>query len=215
MASGQLASFRLPTSVQRYYESDFWSTYYFADATALATQTNVELFKTQIGAQGQGFPTSLSISETNMSEPGRIPSGLAFTTYQVALEPKYDNNYGVVRADMLNLAFYMVPQWSFLNTTVDIAPTALIGQGGGIFGATADTGAADGGSGGSRFIFNNGAGGTWVYHQLPVLLPANTTFSIKLLFGRSAAAVDGGPGNSNLLIRAHMLGVATSAVPEG
>jgi hypothetical protein len=92
---------------------------------------------------------------------------------------------------------------------------SLIGQGGGIFGATADTGAVEGGSGGSRFAFNNGAGSTWVNHELPVLLPANTSFALQIQFGTNAIAVDGGTNSSNLIIRSHLVGVATSAVPEG
>ncbi len=211
---GQMAGFRLPTNVKRYYEADLWSSYYFLNAAALAGLTR-DLFSVKQGGSGQGFPNPLSIAETNMAEAGRIASGLAYTVRQVAIEPLYDDSYPVVGADLRNLLNNAVPIWKFLNTTVEIATVSLIGQGGGIFGSTADTGAVEGGSGGSRIALNNGAGSTWVYHELPVLLPANTTFSLQIAFGDSAIAVDGGSNNSNFIIRAHLVGVATSAVPEG
>ena len=211
---GQQAGMRLPTEVRRYYEGDLWSTFLRADAAALADQ-NWAFFSTPIGQTGQGFGVPMSISETNMEEAGRIASGLAYTVRQVAIEPNYDDNFEVVRADISALQTFCVPVWKFLNTEVEIAPVALIGQGGGIFGSTADTGAAEGGSGGSRIILNNGAGQTWIYHELPVLLPANTTFSLRLKFGSTAPVVDGGTNNSDLITRAHLIGVVTSAVPQG
>lgn len=211
---GQIAQMKLPTNVKRYYEGDLWSTYYFANGATVAGLTR-ELFKTPTGTQGQGYPAVLAIDATNMSEGGRIASGLAYTVRQVAIEPRYDDCYAVCGADLRMLQGYCVPTWKFLNVFVEVAPVSLIGQGGGIFGSTADTGANEGGAGGTRFFANNGAGQTWVYHELPVLLPANTTFSLNLVFGTSAPAVDGGINNSNLLVRAHLIGVATSAVAEG
>jgi len=211
---GQMAGFRLPTNVKRYYEADLWSSYYFLNGAVLAGLTR-DLFSTKQGGTGQGWPNPMSIAETNMAEAGRIASGLAYTVRQVAVEPLYDDSWAVVGADLRNLLNNCVPIWKFLNTTVEIATVSLIGQGGGIFGSTADTGAVEGGSGGSRIALNNGAGSTWVYHELPVLLPANTSFSLQLSFGDSAIAVDGGINSSNLVIRTHLVGVATSAVPEG
>lgn len=211
---GQQAGMRLPTEVKRYYEGDLWSTHAFADGAALANQT-FEVFTTQRGQQGQGFAAALSIAETSMREGGRIAAGLAYTVRQVAVEPSYNDNWAIVRAELQNLANYLVPIWSFLNTEIEISTASLIGQGGGIFGSTADTGAADGGAGGSRIALNMGAGQTWVYHELPVLLPANTTFSVLLRFGSGALVVDGGTNNSTLRIRVHLIGVATSAIPQG
>jgi len=150
-----------------------------------------------------------------MEEGGRIASGLAYTVRQVAIEPIYDDVWPVVHADIKNLQYSCVPTWRFLNTEVEISPVALIGQGGGIFGTSADTGAADGGLGGSRIALNNGAGQTWIYYELPVLLPANTTFSLRLRFGANAVVIDGGRNTSNLIVRGHLIGVITSAVPQG
>lgn len=214
---GQAAGFRLPTEVKRYYEGDLWSSYFFADTAATANTDN-PLFSTAIGNSGAGFPVAwgpMSISETNMEENGRIASGLAYTVRQIAIEPHYDDNRAVIGADLRNLQFFCVPIWKFLNTEVPVAPVSMIGQGGGIFGSTADTGAAEGGLGGSRVALNNGAGQTFVYYELPVLLPANTTFSLRLRFGSNATVIDGGLGASDFIVRAHLLGVITSAVPQG
>lgn len=213
---GQKAGFRLPTNVQRYYEADLWASYYFVNAAALSG-INRDLYAAQVGGAGAGYPagTTLSISATNMVEQSRIASGLAYTVRQVAIELLYDDNYPVVGADLRNVLNNCAPVWRFLNTTVEISTVSLIGQGGGIFGTTADTGAVEGGLGGSRIALNNGAGSTWVYHELPVLLPANTTFALQLQFGTLASAVDGGTNSSDLIIRSHLVGVATSAVPEG
>jgi hypothetical protein len=215
MAYGQQAGMRLPTEVKRYYEGDLWSTHFFADAAPLASLIR-PLYSVAIGGTGQGFgAVSLDIAHTNMEEAGRIASGLAYTVRQVGIECCYDDNWGICRADLQNVRFYCVPTWKFLNTEVPIAPVSLIGEGGGIFGSTADTGGAEGGLGGSRMVLNNGAGQTWCYYELPVLLPANTTFSLRLMFGALATVVDGGLNNSDLLIRAHLIGVVTSAVPQG
>lgn len=214
MAFGQMAGMKLPTAIKRYYEGDLWSAYFFADATALANQ-GVRLFTTPRNQQGQGFATPLSISETDMDEGGRIANGLAFTVRQIAIELSYDDNWPVVRADLQNVQYYCVPTWKFLNAEIHVAPVQLIGQGGGIFGSTADTGAAEGGAGGSRIALNNGLAQTWVYYELPVLLQAGVTFALALNFGSAAAAVDGGRNDSDLIIRGHLVGVATSAVPTG
>ena len=210
----QQAPMRLPTELKRYYEGDLWSTFYFANAAATASTSN-RLFSTPIGQQGQGFPAQLSQAETNLREAGRVPSGFAFTVRSLAIEPKYDDNFGIVRADLLNIQFYSVLSWSFLNTDIEVAPIQLIGAGGGIFGSTADTGAAEGGLGGSRTILNNGAGQVWNYSSLAVLLPANTTFNMILGFGTNATVIDGGSSNANLLARLHLLGMTTTAIPVG
>lgn len=214
MAFGQQAGMKLPTNVRRYYEGDLWSAYRFADATALADLTR-DVFTVATGGTSQGWTAPLSIAETNMAEAGRIANGLAYTVRQVAIDPYYVDSYPLVGADLRNLLNNLVPIWKFLNTEIEISSVSLIGAGGGIFGTTADTGAAEGGSGGSRIALNNGAATTWVYHELPVLLPAGTSFTLRFRFGSNAIAVDGGTNNSALAVRAHLVGVATSAVPEG
>lgn len=210
---GQQAGLRLPTEITRYYEGAMWSSYYFADAAVLAG-TEQDLFSDKTGSSGGNFPNPLSIAETNMKESGRIANGLAFTVRQIALEPRYVDNYPMVRAEIANIQKNCIIQWFFLNSFIDVAPGNLIGQGGGIFGSTSDTGAADG-LGGSRVVLNNGAGQTWIYHELPVLLPAGQSFTVKYKWGTGATVVDGGANNSALALRTSLIGIATSAIAEG
>lgn len=211
---GQQAKMVLPKDLKRYYEGAFWSSFFFADTTALA-DVKADYFVTPEGQQGQGFGASLSKAETNMQESGRIPTGLALTCRSIACEPFYQNNNPMVHADLKNLQSHSVLTWKMLNTEIDIAPISLIGQGGGIFGSTADTGAVEGGAGGSRVIINNGSGQVWTYELLHVLLPSSTTFRVTQKFGSNAAAVDGGINNADLIVRLSLLGMVTTAVPVG
>jgi hypothetical protein len=211
---GQQAKMVLPKDLKRFYEGDFWSSFFFADTTALA-DVQAGYFVTPEGQQGQGFGASLSKAETNMQESGRIPTGLALTVRSLAVEPFYQDNTPLCHADLKNLQSHSVIQWKMLNTEIDVAPVSLIGQGGGIFGSTADTGAAEGGSGGSRILLNNGSGQVWTYETLHILLPSSTTFRVVQKFGTNALAVDGGIGNADLIVRIHLLGMVTTAVPVG
>lgn len=213
MSYGQQAGMTVPTNVKRYYEADLWSSRFFAQGSATANGI-FDLYSSSIGSTATGFPAPLTIAETNMVESNRIATGLAFTVRQVAIEPMYDDATSVCQQDLRNVLNVFVPVWKFLNTDIEIAPVALIGQGGGVFGTTADTGAVEGTTG-SRIALNNGASSTWVYHELPVLLPANTNFRLQLRTGQFGQAVDGGAQDANMIIRGHCIGVATSAVPEG
>jgi hypothetical protein len=211
---GQQAKMVLPKDLKRYYEGAFWSSFFFADTTALA-DVKADYFVTPEGQQGQGFGASLSKAETNMQESGRIPTGLALTVRSVACSVFYQNNNPMVHCDLKNFQSHSVLTWKMLNTEIDIAPVELIGQGGGIFGSTADTGAVEGGAGGSRVILNNGSGQVWTYEQLHILLPSSTTFRITQKFGSNAAAVDGGINNADIVCRITLLGMITTAVPVG
>lgn len=210
---GQQAGLRLPTEITRYYEGALWSSYYFADGAALSG-TEQDLFSDKVGSQGGNFPNPLSLGETNLPESGRIANGLAFTVRQIALEPRYADNWPMPRAEIANIQKNCVVRWFFLNSFIDVAPGSLIGQGGGIFGSTADTGAACG-VGGSRTVLNSGAGQTWIYHELPVLLPAGQSFTVKYRWGTQATVVDGGRNDSALILRTLLIGIATSALAEG
>lgn len=213
MAFGQQAPMVLPKDLKRYYEGAFWSSFFYQDGAALADRAD-RLFVTPQGQQGQGFSSSLSKAETNMVESGRIPTGLALTVRAIALDPYYQTAVPMVYGMLKNLQAHALLEWSMLNTTIDVAPIALIGSGGGIYGSTADTGGVDG-TGGSREALNNGAGQVWSYDQLHILLPSSTTFSVVLRFGGDAQVVDGGPTNADLIVRCHLLGMVTTAVPVG
>jgi hypothetical protein len=217
------ASLELPKQLQRASESALWSAQNLGvTGTALANQANFKVYSTAAGNSGQGF-TPMTIAETNLKENGRIPSGAAYGVYGIAGQVYTINaNNGLatsppVATDLWNLTTNCVLQWDFLSTTIDICPLSLAGAGGGVFGSTADTGATEGtNASGSRVSLNNGAGQVWIYQFLPVLLPASTTFGIKLLFGGSAAPVNvNAEGGVSLVTRIVLLGTYRTALPVG
>ncbi len=209
-----LAPMQLPRAVVRIGEQAIWSTQQYADAAALANMESV-LFTTPINQTGQGFGGPLSLAETNVREASRIPGGFAYTVKALAIQPYYPASASALaRADVSNTIAHCVLVWAFLQTRIEIAPAWLVGSGGGVFGGTADTGAAEGG-GGSRILVNNGNGQVWIYGDHPVALPANATFNLNLAWGSAASAVDGGVANSALNERVVMLGTFESAIPIG
>jgi len=203
----------LPKVVRRVGEQAYWSSQRHLNAAAL-TQSEFRLFQTALGGTGGGFAVPLTLAETNIREPSRIPASYAYTVDAVSLHAYYQNNDPVVYEDLANVINQSVLSWFFTQTQFEIAPVVLIGAGGGVFGSTADTGAADGTSG-SRVALNNGAGQLWVYRQMPVLLPSSSTFTILHTFGVDAIAVDGGLTNANLIIRCSLLGRFQTAIAIG
>lgn len=209
-----LAPMQLPRSVVRIGEQAIWSTQQYADATALANVESI-LFSTPLNQTGQGFGAALSLAETNIRESSRIPGGFAYTVKGLAVQPYYPDGWPIVRADVANLINHCVLVWNFLQTRIEIAPVQLVGAGGGLYGDTADTGAAEGGLGGSRIMVNNGNGQVWIYGDHPVSLPSNATFNLNLSWGSAAVAVQGGTNNSAMNVRVVMLGTFESAIPIG
>lgn len=210
-----MAPMDIPRNVMRTGEQGLWSTFKYADNLALLARSDL-VFAVAMGGQGQGYATSLSIAETNMKENSRIAGAQAYDVYAIALQPYYvgdAGSYAIDGADLRNIDNNLVLFWRFLQTFIEIAPASLIGAGGGIFGSTADTGAAEGGAGGSRIALNHGAGQLWVYRQHPVLLPSNTTFNLLYAWGDYASAVDGGNAAQALGLRTVLLGRFQSAVP--
>lgn len=214
---GMAVPMEIPKAVVRVGEQAIWSAQRYPDTTALAN-TSARVFTTPRGQVGQGFSTALTIAETNLKEGGRIPGSLAYDVAAIAAQPYTGTGttagtlYPLVGADMRNLMSNCVLQWDFTQVLIDVAPVALIGQGGGIFGSTADTGAAEGGSGGTRTLLNNGAGSLWVYREFPIALPSNATFAILLTWGGSAIAVDGGTDGYALIVRIHLIGKFKAAI---
>lgn len=226
-AGGEAAAYaalELPKQLQRASETALWSAQNLgATGAVLANASNFKVFSTAAGNIGQGFTTALSIAETNLKENGRIPSGAAYGVYGIAGQI-YTVNASTATptapppaADLWNLTSNCILQWDFLSTTIDICPLSLAGAGGGVFGSTADTGGAYGGNpSGSSVSLNNGAGQVWIYQFLPVLLPASTTFGIKLLFGSNAANVDlNSIASQSLIARIVLLGTYRTALPVG
>jgi hypothetical protein len=220
---------QIPTNLFRFGEITLYSTHFFPHGTALANG-NFRIFTVPLGAQGQGYTTGLTKTETNLKEGGRIPSGQAYDVYGVATqilgatggtvtggtvtqcEPF--NERSSIR-DLQNIVNNGVLAWDFTQTTVDICPIMLAGAGGGVFGAVAQN-AAGAGSG----AMNNGNGGIWMYRKHPVALPGATTFAIVLQFGSRACPVEGFVTEETALaldvaIRVVLLGYYKSVIEIG
>jgi hypothetical protein len=206
-------SFDLPKNVYRFGEQTLWSTQFLA-AGAVANGS-FRLFTTPLGQVGQGFAGALSISETNLKEGGRIPSGIAFDCFGIAVQQIQStssadsNTFGaLVNTDntignLLNLQQNAVVVWDFTQTAVEVCPVMLAGAGGGAFGTLAASDTAAAAAKTQQGTVNNGAGSVWLYRKHPVALPGNSTFSIVLRFGSRASAV---PANSGLAVRVVLLG---------
>lgn len=214
VAGGGALSMQLPTAIVRLGEQALWSAQRYVDATALS-QTQARVFTVGLGNTGQGFAVGLTKAETSQKEASRVSNGQAFDIFAISCQTFYQDQFPIVGADVRNLVNNLVLSWDFNQAIIDIAPAALIGAGGGVYGDTADTGAADGGLGGSRTTLNNGPGTLWVYQTHPVMLAAGATFAVLLTWGVNATAVDGGTNNSSQIIRVHLLGRFKNAIAVG
>lgn len=213
-AGAQTASLVPQQDVVRVSEKALYSTYLYTAGQTLAGFQG-RFFSTQKGQVGQGFGQALSIAETNMREGGRIQSNEAFDIAAISLLPYYFDTTPIVYEDIANVLFQSALLWDFSTTTLEIAPCHLIGAGGGVFGATADTGAAEGTGGnasGSRIALTNGSGFLWIYRMVPMTLSAGTTFTVVQAFGDQAPVVFGGPNTSDLAVKISLLGKYQTAL---
>lgn len=206
VAGQQVATLQPQQDVVRVYEKALWSTYAYADATAVAGGS-YRLFATQKGQTGQGHSSQLRDVETNMREGGRMQSNEAFDCHGLASLPYTSDNTAVSYKDMHNTLFQSMLLWDFSSTKLEVATTYLIGAGGGIFGSTADTGDANG----NRHAFNNGTGAVWLY-RIAMILSAGTNFAIEQLWSAYASVIDGGATAYTLLFKVSMLGRFQSAI---
>ena len=215
-----------PSNLFRFGEITLYSTVALggAAATALANTSN-RLFATPLGQTGQGFPGALTVTETNLKEAGRIPSGQAYDVFGVAgqvmgwnqatdeIDVPFNTDgaagaavLGLV-ADLQNVINNGVLLWDFTQTQVFICPLMLAGAGGGAFGAIAQN--AAGASSGSM---GNGNGGIWMYRRHPVALPGNSTFAILVQFGSRASQLGAAIG---VAVRVVLLGYYKSVIELG
>lgn len=200
-SAGQLPSMPLdaPKQLFRYGEQSIWSSQCHLGAAAIANGT-FRIFTTQQGQVGQGFTLALSIAETNLKEGGRVPNGVAYDVFGIALQTLHSAQATDIAAgtqaspidtvveitDLTNVLANGIATWDFTQTSVDIAPLMLIGAGGGAFGAIGGgIGAGAAGAGN----WNNGAGSIWLYRKYPIALPGNTTFALVLRYGSRAPAI--------------------------
>ena len=203
-----------PTNLFRYGEITLYSTFNFAATTALANTSN-RLFSVALGSQGQGYTRALTITETNLKESGRIPSGQAYDVYGVATQVLGSDgtfqdvsfNTGAQADALTNIVNNGALSYDFTQTKVNICPVMLSGAGGGVFGAVSQNAA-----GANSGALNNGNGGIWAYRKHPVALPGSTTFSVLLEFGTGASAV---PAGLDIAVRVVLLGFYRSVIEIG
>lgn len=214
----QQVPMNVPKKVLRINEQSNWSAYRYEAAQALAGRDDA-VFQTAIGSVGQNWGVQLSIAETNLEEQGRISNARAYLVDAIGLHPYYYDSQGVqgnsVSArDLFNIQANCTLAWRFIQTVIQVAPAVLVGTGGGVYGASADTGGNYGG-GGSQVALNHGLANLWFYRKNPVMLPGGTNFSFRYIWGSYALPVDGGPNDLDLVLRTMLLGTYTSAVPMG
>jgi hypothetical protein len=209
-----------PQNLFRFGEISIWSSQMHQAGTQLQSGT-FRLFSTPLGNQGQGFVNSMSITETNLKEGGRVPSGVAYDVFGVAaqvLDSTSTADTGTlsnpivapaVVADLINIINNGVLSWDFTQTQVDICPVMLAGAGGGAFGAVAT---ADTGTPVTTGSLQNGNGGVWMYRKHPVALPGQSTFAIVLRYGSRAANVSAA---NSIVVRCVLMGYYKNIIEIG
>ena len=218
-----------PSNLFRFGEITLYSTFALGGAGIVnVANTSNRMFATPLGQQGQGFPGALTVTETNLKEAGRIPSGQAYDVFGVAgqvmgwqqatdqlnLPFNASGNPGTAAAgnganvaDLQSIVNNGVFLWDFTQTQVYICPLMLAGAGGGVFGAISQSaGQANGGS------MGNGNGGIWMYRRHPVALPGNSTFAVLLNFGSRASQLAAATG---VAVRCVLLGYYKSVIELG
>jgi hypothetical protein len=209
-----------PQNLFRFGEISIWSSQMHQASTQLQSGT-FRLFSTPLGNQGQGFVNSLSITETNLKEGGRVPSGVAYDVFGVAAQVLDSTSTadsgtlsnpivapGVV-GDLINIINNGILSWDFTQTQVDICPVMLAGAGGGAFGAVAT---ADTGTPVTTGSLQNGNGGVWMYRKHPVALPGQSTFAIVLRYGSRAANVSAA---NSVVVRVVLMGYYKNIIEIG
>jgi hypothetical protein len=209
-----------PQNLFRFGEISIWSSQMHQAGTQLQSGT-FRLFSTPLGNQGQGFVNSMSITETNLKEGGRVPSGVAYDVFGVAAQVLDSTGTadsgtlsnpivapGVV-GDLINIINNGVLSWDFTQTQVDICPVMLAGAGGGAFGAVAT---ADTGTPVTTGSLQNGNGGVWMYRKHPVALPGQSTFAIVLRYGSRAANVSAA---NSVVVRVVLMGYYKNIIEIG
>ena len=209
-----------PQNLFRFGEISIWSSQMHQAGTQLQSGT-FRLFSTPLGNQGQGFVNSMSITETNLKEGGRVPSGVAYDVFGVAaqvLDSTSTADSGTlsnpivapaVVGDLINIINNGVLSWDFTQTQVDICPVMLAGAGGGAFGAVAT---ADTGTPVTTGSLQNGNGGVWMYRKHPVALPGQSTFAIVLRYGSRAANVS---ASNSVVVRVVLMGYYKNIIEIG
>jgi hypothetical protein len=192
---GNQGMFAIPTGVQRMAEQTYYSTYHFNAGETLGA--NNLLFAVPVNQQGQGF-SQMSLSETNLVVGSQNTGDVTFDVTSIACEVLGAKSAasgttipGLLVSDLRTIQRCGILSWAFggqVNTSrIGIAPLSMVGAGGGIYGATGDTGTP------TTFV-NNGNGSIWFYQRVVIVLPAFQTYNLVADFGNGGAVT----GNASL-----------------
>ena len=206
-----------PKNVFRYGEQSLWSTIMFQN-NAIVAGTDNYFFAVAQNETGNGFVNPLSIAETNLLIPSRIPNGVSYDVFGVATSfykstgAADTGDVGVsvdteaLVNELLSVSYNVVLSWMFTQTFVDIAPFDLVGAGGGAFGAVSTTQNLT-----QVGHMNNGAGGIWLYRAHPVALPGTSQFNVRAMFGSRAAPI----GGADTVLRCTLFGFYKNVIEIG
>jgi hypothetical protein len=210
-----MGSFKVPDVAQRLAEQSLYSTYRFPAGTGIQGSSDFRFFQTPRSQPGQGFTSALSFSETNTTTTGMLSGSETFEASAIACEVLGAVSSGVVQgvlpADLRLFQRIGVFQWDFTAgsaTQVMIAPLSFVGAGGGIFGATADTGTP------VTFV-NNGNGQIWTYQRLVVGVSATQPFSIVLYTGNAGQTASSLAPTAETHVRLTLFNLNRSLLPTG
>ncbi len=202
-------AFAIPSGVQRIAEQALYSTYRFAAGTSISG-TIARFFTVQLGGQGQGFTSNdLSESETNQQIANQAPGDETYEVSALACElfgvagatPAFSALPGDIR--MFHRIGVFV--WKFGSVNIQVAPLSMVGAGGGVFGANAD-------SGSPVTMANNGNGGIWMYQNLVISVPSTQRFSLELRMGTAGSGVAIAP-TAETHVRVSLFNMSRSIVP--
>jgi hypothetical protein len=197
-------AFAIPTNVQRIAEQGLWSSFRFPAGTSISG-TNPRFFSVQLGAQGQGFLSPMSFSETNQQVANQCPGDETYEISAIAAEilgaPGVEASVGDIRL-FQRLGCL---RWEFGSVLIDVSPLSMIGAGGGVFGATANTAL------GTTFA-NSGNGGLWLYTGVVIAVPSTQRFAQILAMGTGGQSAALAPV-SETQIRITLFNMSRVAVP--
>ena len=196
-------AFAIPTNVQRIAEQGLWSTFSFAPGTSVSG-TNPRFFSVQLGAAGQGF-AAMSFSETNQQVANQCPGDETYEISAIAAEILGAPGVEATTGDIRLFQRLGCLRWEFGSVLIDVAPLSMIGAGGGIFGATANTAA------GTTFA-NNGGGGLWLYTGVVIAVPSTQRFAQILSMGTGGQVAALAP-TANTQVRIVLFNMSRIAVP--
>lgn len=97
----------------------FWSKYRFIpDANGFIASGDFDIFQTPAGQSGQGFPTQLTLLETNWPSANRVPDNQNFEITELGLSAECVNAAGAVIGALFNSQVYHMLENEILRNMV-------------------------------------------------------------------------------------------------